>query len=340
MTSFSGPTWRLVGHLANKIHLERLARRDRWLAVLFHHVTDGSRWRRDDPLIHGLNVDISVDAFKKRLRWLTDRYEFVSLDAALEPDPLPTGRPKLLLCFDDGYASVFELAAPILNKLGIPWCFFINPGFVGNNLLAVDNMVAYIANVHGVGALSDHAGRPIGTSREFIADYLSAMPPRDRRDAVQNMAAKLNIDLGALARAARLYVDEHQIRALAEGGVEIGCHTFDHVHCRTLDWATAAIQIEASAREVGRMSGRPVRAFAYPYGSVTDATPLARDAVRNVGHKCAFLVHNRANFEPTDRYALYRVDIQEMDDARAALELEVLPRIRGTLAGIRAIVRS
>jgi len=338
MYKFDGPGWRLVGHLANQVHLEKWAGQGRWLAVLFHHVTDGSKWRADDPLIRGLNIDITIDAFKERIRWLTDRYEIVSLNSIVGPVPLRTNRPKLLICFDDGYSSVFELAAPILNDHGVPWCFFINPRFVGNAALPVDNIVAYIANVHGIERLSELAETPLDTARAFIGGYLSKMSPPQRQKVIQGLTAKLNIDTNALARKSRLYIEEFQIRALADSGVEIGNHTFDHVHCRALDSISAADQIEVSAREVERMSGRPVRAFAYPYGTMIDATAVARRAVKNSGHKCAFVTHNRANYSRTDRYALYRVNFDEMDDARAILELEVLPRIRAAVAGIRSMV--
>jgi peptidoglycan/xylan/chitin deacetylase (PgdA/CDA1 family) len=337
LMNFTGTAWTLVGRLANRVQLAKFARRDRWLVVLFHHITDGSKWRSDDPLIQGLNVNIDVKAFKDRVHWLNDHYEFIPLDSVLGADTISTDRPKLLMCFDDGYASVFELAAPILRDLRIPWVFFINPAVVGNSLLAVDNIVSCIAGVRGVAPLSKLAGEPINSARQFISTYLSQIAPNERRAAVEELAANLNINTAALARESRLYVDEDQVRKLAKSGVEIGCHTFDHVHCRTLNSTTAAFQIEASAREVARMSGRPVRAFAYPYGSITDATPVARRAVLNAGHRCAFVVHNRANSGRTDRFALFRVDLGEKDDSRAVLELEVLPRMRAALAGIRAI---
>ena len=340
MPKFTGPAWRFIGHLANRAHLENWAAPDTWRAVLFHHVTDELRWRANDPLIHGLNVDISVKAFKERIRWLVDRYDVVSLDSVIEPDRIPRSRQRLLICFDDGYASVFELAAPILREFGIPWCFFLNARFVGNAVLPVDNIVAYIANLHGLEPLSDQAGAAVASAREFIGGYLSRVPPDQRRDLVEGLAAKLGINTDALARERRLFVDEAQIRALAESGVEIGNHTLDHVHCRTLSEAAAAIQIEDSARELERMSDRPVRAFAYPYGSMKDATAIARQAIQNSGHKCAFVVHNRSNSNSNDRYALFRIDLGEMGDDRAALELEILPRMREVLAGVRPRIGS
>jgi peptidoglycan/xylan/chitin deacetylase (PgdA/CDA1 family) len=336
--NFTGTVWTLVGGLANLIQLSKFGRRDRWLVVLFHHITDGKKWRSDDPLIQGLKVNIDVKAFRDRVHWLNDHYEFISLDSVLGADTISTDRPKLLVCFDDGYASVFELAAPILHDLRIPWVFFINPAVVGNSKLAVDNIVSHIEGVCGVEPLFKLAGEPINSARQFISAYLSQIAPDERRAAVERLAAELNINTVALARERRLYVDEDQIYKLAKSGVEIGCHTFDHVYCRTLNSTTAAFQIETSAREIARMSGRPVRAFAYPYGAIADVTPVARRAVLNAGHQCAFVVHNRANSRHSDRFSLFRVDLGDKDDSQAILELEVLPRMRTALAGIRTVV--
>ena len=340
MVKFTGPAWRLAGNIADRFHMEKWGRQDSWVAVLFHHITDGLKWRADDPLVHGLNIDIALDAFNERIRWLIDRYEVVPLDSIIGPDPTPTSRPRLLICFDDGYASVPELAAPILRKLNVPWCFFINARFVGNVTLPVDNIVAFISNVHGSGPLSEVAGKPISGAPEFIRDYLSQMSPLKRQEVIQTLASKLSIDTEALARASRLFVDDLQIRELARSGVEIGNHTFEHVHCRGLDTQSAVVQIEEHARAVETLSGRPVRAFAYPYGALRDATEVARAAVQKAGHECAFVVQNRRNTRWTDKYALYRVDLGEMDNARAALELEVLPRIRAAVGEVRTRIYS
>lgn len=338
--TFDGPIWRTLGHLADVSHLERWSMGGRWIALVFHHITDESKYHADDPFIKGLNVSITLDAFEARLRWLRSRYEFASLKCAIDNKVEASARQKVLICFDDGYASAFHLAAPIMRQLNIPWTFFINPGLVGNPQLSVDNIVAFIANCHGVEPLSSCASMRIADAHDFISRFLSTLPPRRRRDVVEKLAVDLGIDLRETARSAQLYVNENEIRMLAEAGVEIGCHTLDHVHCRTLDAVSAATQIELSGRLIERMSGRPVRAFAYPYGSVMDVTPTTRRAIHDAGHECAFLVHNRANFSNMDRYSLYRIDLGDVDDCRAALELEVLPRLRGALAGVRASLKS
>jgi peptidoglycan/xylan/chitin deacetylase (PgdA/CDA1 family) len=325
----------LSGSIANVAHLERWHRPNHWTAVLFHHLTDGITWRADDPLIRGLNADMPSNAFKDRIRWLAERYAIVSLDAVLGLVPRRSKKRRLLICFDDGYASVADLAAPILREIGVPWCLFINPSSVGSSILPVDNQVAYVVNVHGLGPLSEAAGRPVASIADFIGNYLATQSPERRRNIVDGLAHSVGIDPSDLARKSALHLTEAQVRQLANEGVEIGNHTLDHVHCRALDATSSRLQIEESAKEVARISGKPVRTFAYPYGWRADATELARFAVVNSGHQCAFLVHNQTNNGTTDRYGLYRIDLGEMSDSRAALELEVLPRMRALVAGLR-----
>jgi hypothetical protein len=82
------------------------------------------------------------------------------------------------------------------------------------------------------------------------------------------------------------------------------------------------------------MSGRPVRAFAYPYGNHADRTELATASLRASGHECAFLVHNRTNTPSTDPFGLYRISLNSAEPRLLAAELEIMPRIRAARTAI------
>jgi len=71
--------------------------------------------------------------FAGQLEWLRTRF------TALNPttpgwfweDPEHPHNPSVLLTFDDGLASNFWVAAPVLESLGMRGLFFVNPGFAG-----------------------------------------------------------------------------------------------------------------------------------------------------------------------------------------------------------------
>jgi len=52
--------------------------------------------------------------------------------------------------FDDAYASVARVAAPILRRHRVPALFFVNAGFIGNHDLGLDNLLCYVANTLGM----------------------------------------------------------------------------------------------------------------------------------------------------------------------------------------------
>jgi peptidoglycan/xylan/chitin deacetylase (PgdA/CDA1 family) len=312
--------------------------RGAWSAVLFHHVADGATWAADSPFVDGLGVTIDQDAFGDCLRYLARAYDVVPLAEVLpgptgqHAAPKRRGKRRVVICFDDAYASVSQIAAPMLTNLDQPWCFFVNPAPVGNTGLAGDNAVAYVANVHGLGELSRAAGQTVGSIGEFIHGHLALRTPAERRQLIATMLDAVQVDPKTLAQQAKLYVEAADIRALADSGVEVGNHTSEHVHCRTLTEDSAREQVVDSAMAIHAISGRPVRAFAYPYGNLRDRTDLMTKCLRTSGHSCAFVVHNRGNTTKTDPYALFRISLTAGDPRLIAAEMEVLPRLRSLKA--------
>jgi peptidoglycan/xylan/chitin deacetylase (PgdA/CDA1 family) len=315
--------------------LERLSSRSTWVAVLFHHITDSERWRADDPLTAGLGIDVQTETFIGILEILRDRYDVCSLGDVLAGRPPRPGRRRLVICFDDAYASVAQTAAPVLTEMALPWTFFVNPGLVGNSTVAVDNIVAYIANTVGLEPLSTSAGREIRSLADYIGNHLAAIPPARRRQIVEQLAASCDIRLTDLT-ARRPYITREELTSLARSCVTIGNHTADHVHCRTLDDAGAVEQVAAARRALEELAGTTVDSFAYPYGSCADATPLMTDTLKSSGHRCAFLVKRRLNrVGSSSPFQLYRIPLFSARRSVLTLELEVLPRLRAAKALLR-----
>jgi peptidoglycan/xylan/chitin deacetylase (PgdA/CDA1 family) len=311
-----------------------------WTAVVFHNI--GHDDDSSNVFVNGLGVTMQRDVFNDCIRYLARKYDIVSL-----PDMLSqiagnsarvtnSGRRKLLISFDDAYASVAHIAAPVLADVGIPWCFFLNPTLVGNSMLAADNAVSYIANTYSLEPLSQAARRPVSSVRDFIQSEFTIRTPTQRRTLICGLLDGVGADANKLAQDAKLYVESEDVRRLAESGVAIGNHTADHVYCRTLDADSLRQQVVDSARAIEELSGRPVSGFAYPYGSQLDRSAQMTTALRASGHECAFLVHNRLNTSRTDTWGLYRVSLTSGDPRAVAVALEIRPRIRAATAKPRA----
>ena len=68
--------------------------------------------------------------FESHMRFLARWRKVIPLDAALMAGDR-SGRPAVAVTFDDGYRSVMEHAAPVLNRLSIPATVFIPTKWIG-----------------------------------------------------------------------------------------------------------------------------------------------------------------------------------------------------------------
>ncbi|MCP3867246.1 MAG: polysaccharide deacetylase family protein [Gammaproteobacteria bacterium] len=58
-----------------------------------------------------------------------------------------------------------------------------------------------------------------------------------------------------------------EIREMADSGlIEFGGHTMTHINLTTVDDETAKREIESSVESVAKLTGKPCRTFAYPFG--------------------------------------------------------------------------
>ena len=95
------------------------------VAILKYHSV------QDDParFEHSIGAGIihSRRCFSEQMELLARRYNPVTLDDALlflrGEKRLP--RRPVVVTFDDGYLDNFEIAAPIMNRLGIPGTFYV-----------------------------------------------------------------------------------------------------------------------------------------------------------------------------------------------------------------------
>lgn len=91
--------------------------------LLYHRVAGGS----------GTFVDLRLDVFRAQMQWLRTHADVLSLDAALcalSDGTAMSGRPQVVLTFDDGTTDFTDIAVPVLVEHGLPATLFVATAFV------------------------------------------------------------------------------------------------------------------------------------------------------------------------------------------------------------------
>lgn len=73
----------------------------------------------------------SKSLFNKKIRWLKQHFDIVSLEEILSEHRLT--RDQVAITFDDGFSCWHEIAAPILYDLDVPATFFTCSGLCGES---------------------------------------------------------------------------------------------------------------------------------------------------------------------------------------------------------------
>jgi len=299
--------------------------------VVFHHISD-----MDSPFTAGINVRTPPSKFEAALRFLTAHYKPVRLEDVLEASTGGNLPPRaVLVTFDDAYASVVEVAAPLCRKHGVPAVFFANAAFLDNRRLAPDNLVCYVAAVRGMQAINKAVRAVRGheaTQFQSVTQVFSHLFPfitlAEREAFLEALRHVAGITECRLAEEAALYLTSKQLCSLTSFDFEIGNHTYSHVHCRRLSPADFTQEIDKNKVELEALSGAKVRSFSQPYGSSKDLTPELERHLRDSGHEAVFLSESVANQRSADPFRLDRVNPRVQGDDTFFLDLEILPRLR------------
>jgi len=175
----------------------------------------------------------------------------------------------LSVTFDDGYADNLTVAAPIMRERGIRPTVFVATGYLDGGLMFNDAITEAMRAAPQRLDLAD-----LGLGLLELPDVLA------RRAAIRRLVAELKYrtaeERGPLAaeifhRAGAvpprdLMLTTAQVKALRDGGVEIGAHTATHPILTRLSPDAAREDIARGRKELEGILGDPVRLFAYPNG--------------------------------------------------------------------------
>jgi hypothetical protein len=118
-----------------------------------------------------------------------------------------------------------------------------------------------------------------------------------------------------------------ELKRLAEAGMSIGAHTLSHPVLSLCSEEEARREIQESKINLERALGRPVWAFAYPFGNPATMGERELRVAREAGFACAFLNVEHWDAEPANLFALPRTHVTAAT---------TLPEFAAHLSGLHA----
>ena len=293
--------------------------------VLYHHVGE------DGPFTRRIGVTTPPERFEAHMKRLSRDYNAVSLRDVLDGN---VPQRALLVTFDDAYRSVLDVAAPIAKACGVKPLFFITSSPVFEGEAQLDNLLS-CAEEESPDALSDMFGSPASAS-EIIRTRLPGRSAAEIRELRDRLAERLGASPREWAARMGLYLTPPDLKSLAKAGFDFGCHTRTHVHLRGMLDDEMETEIAEPVRQIERATGKPARAFSFPFGSPLDGAPKALRFMRELNMERVFYVCGYRN-RRTAGESLFRSSVERIDAAHLSAELEAMTALRTAYAKLRGI---
>lgn len=244
---------------------------------------------------NGRTCILEVKNFSKIIEWCVRNYDILRLEDIEKNFAHPSRkRPGMILTFDDGLASVIDLALPILRKYHISAVVFVTTNWINTGCTP------------DIFLLEKAAGESLPVSLEIRVDGKRLeLLVRSKKEAssaflrlweflfsIRFPPLKLtseNILMnGRKWRREDVKEDRYfwfpaswkQLgSASQEGLIEIGSHSVDHIPLPWLSNGEKQYQLNHSREELASRIGVPVIAYSYPHGIIDEPTVLLAEKV-------------------------------------------------------------
>ena len=128
---------------------------------------------------------------------------------------------------------------------------------------------------------------------------------RELRDRGMKATFFVNPNLLGTAIEGYPYMTEAEVKALAsEPWFSIESHTMSHPHLDQISAEELSSELEQSKAALEKLTGKTIRALAYPYG---DYDQSVIDASKAAGYAVGFAVDDRGLFEREARWSIPRI---------------------------------
>jgi peptidoglycan/xylan/chitin deacetylase (PgdA/CDA1 family) len=322
--------------------------------LIYHRVAD----LQFDPQL----LTVGSQHFAEQLQVLRQGYHPMTLQdwvANLKRGTLP--RNAVAVTFDDGYADNLINAKQVLESYDVPATVFITAGYIGRKeefwwdqlahvLLEPGDLpermdlrigettvrlrfsdVAHYTEQHYLlhrswNVTCSDDPTPRHRAYRSLCKLLKVMQPETRDQTLERMLCC--VGHSRQARPTHRTLSESELKDLPKGElIEVGAHTVTHPMLSTLPVNAQQMEIRSSKKMLEDMTGRRIRSFAYPYGTVDSYTADTVTSVRDAGFEQACSNGGGGVWRLSDRYQLPRQVVRNWNGSHFACWLKSWLRV-------------
>jgi len=225
----------------------------------------------------------------------------------------------VVVTFDDGYTDNYEIAAPVLNELGVPATFYAIVDSVERRRLPWPARLRFVLRNTKKECWTDSVGKiwPLSNDMERekallrSCDECCQLTGAVQEKYVASLSEELDTQVPPESGALMMSYD--QIRALVKQGHIVGSHTMTHPNMAYLNPEVARRELTESKQRLEQKLGDPVSHFAYPCPALSPHwTEQTVTASRVAGYETAVTTNGGLAREGDDPLRLKRVGASRM----------------------------
>jgi peptidoglycan/xylan/chitin deacetylase (PgdA/CDA1 family) len=278
--------------------------RGRLTIVMYHRVLD-----QPDPLAP---YTPTADVFDCHMETFANGFNVLPLSEAIDRLVKRSLPPRAAcITFDDGYRDNFTVAAPVMQRYGLPSTIFVSTGFLDGGRMWNDSVIEAVRRARGTSVDAQAVGlgrHSVATDAERsqtihkLLDQLKYLPFAERLVRVNALCELIGADLPT-----DLMLSTADVIAARRANIEIGAHTVNHPILTQIDDRQARNEMVESKARLEQILNEKITLFAYPNGR-----PDQDYATRHAQMVLAICINYRAtrrgiNSNPACRSDCYKI---------------------------------
>jgi peptidoglycan/xylan/chitin deacetylase (PgdA/CDA1 family) len=238
--------------------LAHIILRKHTLVLAYHNIVpDG------EALSGNLNLHLPQREFARQLDVLMRTHDVTPIDTLLWP-PSSSGRPRVIITFDDAYAGALTAGIDELVRRGLPATIFVAPALLGStpwwDVLA-ERTAGIVPDHLQRDALETHGGRSGEILRWVQSQRIDSTP----RSTLPHIGTESQLEVAA-----------------SKPGITLGSHTWSHPNLCTLTSTELETELARPLQWLQSRFAAVAPWLSYPYGYFSDS-------IQNVAAKVGYL---------------------------------------------------